>query len=51
MRWIQSSLPVIFMNSSKGNPEYITLFSGSYMPEYFWAEDMIALSEKPVPEI
>lgn len=25
----------------KGNPEYNTSFSGSYMPEYSWAEDML----------
>lgn len=30
-----------FYEFIKGNPEYITLFSGSYMPEYTWAEDML----------
>ena len=30
-----------FYEFIKGNPEYITLFSGSYMPEYIWAEDMM----------
>lgn len=30
-----------FYEFIKGNSEYITLFSGSYMPEYSWAEDML----------
>ena len=30
-----------FYEFIKGNPEFISLFSGSYMPEYFWAEDML----------
>ena len=30
-----------FYEFIKGNPDYITLFSGSYMPEYAWAEDML----------
>lgn len=30
-----------FYEFIKGNPEYITLFSGSYLPEYSWAEDML----------
>lgn len=30
-----------FYEFIKGNPQYITLFSGSYMPEYNWAEDML----------
>ena len=30
-----------FYEFIKGNSDYITLFSGSYMPEYAWAEDML----------
>ena len=34
-----------FYEFIKGNPDYITLFSGSYMPEYTWAEDMLPYLE------
>ncbi len=30
-----------FYEFIEGNPDYITLFSGSYMPEYSWAEDTL----------
>lgn len=30
-----------FYEFIKGNPEYVTLFSGGYMSEYSWAEDML----------
>lgn len=30
-----------FYEFIKGNPDYITSFSGSYMPEYSWADDMM----------
>ena len=30
-----------FYEFIEGSPDYITLFSGSYMPEYSWAEDTL----------
>lgn len=30
-----------FYEFQKGNPDYINSFSGSYMPEYPWAKDML----------
>ena len=30
-----------FYEFIEGNPDYGTLFSGSYMPEYSWAEDTL----------
>ena len=30
-----------FYEFKRGNPGYINLFSGSYMPEYPWAEEML----------
>lgn len=34
-----------FYELKKGNPDYINSFSGSYMPEYSWAEDMLPYLE------
>lgn len=30
-----------FYEFLEGNPKYMPLFSGSYMPEYFWAENTL----------